>query len=60
MKGKEQTAEVCLLPVAAMLGRQEYILRTVTFVERYHSVVSCTVNVGVSPGFTVFLFVTNH
>ena len=41
MKGKEQTAEVCLLPVAAMLGRQEYILRTVTFVERYHSGVFC-------------------
>jgi len=33
------TAEVQLLPVAAALGRQKDILRTVTKVECYHSCV---------------------
>lgn len=37
MEGKGQTAEEHLLPGQMILGRQEYLLRTVTFVERYHS-----------------------
>ena len=39
---------------ARVLGRMEHILRTVTIVECYHSGIVFAVNVGVSPGFTVF------
>ena len=39
----------------SVLGRMEYIQRTVTFVESYHSGGYFAVNAGVSLGFAVFV-----
>ena len=41
----------------SVLGRMEYIQRTVTFVERYHSGDCFAVNVGVSPDSRFFFII---
>ena len=45
-----------LVSRAGVLGRMEYILRTVTFVECYHSGVVFAVNVGVSTDSRFFVY----
>ena len=55
VEGKGQTAEAYFFPVGNALGRQEYLLRTVTVCGALSFMCRIfAVNVGVSPGFAAF------